>query len=257
MTIAIGLRCRGGIIVAADREEGDGYLKTDSGKIKVLFRGVQPIGQIAISGAGDAAHIDEISDILTKGFSDEGFDRNRLTETHRMYYQSQIVPLSASQQPPDYSLIIGCIGGEIGSGLYSTSRLAFNESKDYLAVGIGATVANGWLSKLYENVPPDQGAKLAAYILFQVKSSVGGCGYGTDIIVLKPNRFFEIVNPKVIRKWEDSFKEYRNLERNSLLYCLGVEDQEQFLLRSKPSKDAINSSLEEIRGTLTTPNTPT
>ena len=69
MTIAIGILASDGVIIAADREEGDGYLKTDRGKISQVFRGLFPAGSIAVTGAGDAAALDEVSNLITDAFA--------------------------------------------------------------------------------------------------------------------------------------------------------------------------------------------
>jgi 20S proteasome alpha/beta subunit len=55
MTIVLGILSSDGVVLAADREEEDGYLKNDRGKILNVFRGIQPVGSIAVSGAGDGA----------------------------------------------------------------------------------------------------------------------------------------------------------------------------------------------------------
>src|ERR1700719_1125175 len=72
MTIAIGLRARDGIVIAADREEGDGYLTNERGKILQVFRGMPPIGWITVTGAGDGPALDEVSKLLGDVFCAEG-----------------------------------------------------------------------------------------------------------------------------------------------------------------------------------------
>ena len=64
----IGLLASDGIVIAADREEGDGYLKNDTGKIATSYKGLEPIGVMAVTGAGTGLYIDEVSDILRATF---------------------------------------------------------------------------------------------------------------------------------------------------------------------------------------------
>ena len=63
MTIAVGILASDGVVIAADREEGDGYLKTDTGKVSQTFKGTAPIGSIAITGAGTGPYLDEAASI--------------------------------------------------------------------------------------------------------------------------------------------------------------------------------------------------
>jgi 20S proteasome alpha/beta subunit len=257
MTIALGLSARDSIVVAADREESDGYLKNDTGKILQVLRGRPPIGRIAVTGAGSGAELDEISRLLGNVFCAEGERssadaRAALEAEHRRYYQQTILPF-APQPPlerPDYSLIIGCLQGQTGKALFSTSRLAFNESSDYQAVGIGASVANDWLATLYDFVLSILAVRIAAYVIYQVKNRVSGCGLGTDIVVLKPDKVLARVEPEIIRKWEDAFRYYASLERNVFSYCIGVESDD-WLLRTRPDLESVNKGIQNMRKALT------
>jgi 20S proteasome alpha/beta subunit len=51
--------------------------------------------------------------------------------------------------------------GGLGKSLFATSKLSFNESSDYEAVGVGATVANNWLERLYDYMPVSCAIRLA------------------------------------------------------------------------------------------------
>jgi 20S proteasome alpha/beta subunit len=249
MTIAIGMRCRDGVIIAADREEGDGYTKNDVGKICATFRGIQPIGQIAIAGAGNGSYIDEVSKVLTDEFCEEGSGLKHLVGKHRSYYTETVLPMAVQgTNAPDYQLIIGCVGGNVSNGIYSTSGLAVRESKDYEAIGVGGMVANELLGRLWDIVPVAYGAKLAAYVIFHVKNSVPGCGHGTDIMILGRKAMPERVLPAGVRKWEEIFRTtYRTLDRNLFYHSVGLDSEEQFLMRTKIGKEAIDRTLEEIR----------
>jgi 20S proteasome alpha/beta subunit len=160
MTIAIGIRASDGIVIAADREESDSYLKNDVGKILQTFRGRSPIGWIGIAGAGNGPEIGEITKVLTDTFCADvertaEETKSALRNEHRAYYKQTILPFSKQPQfeRPDYDLLIGCLEGGIGKSLFITSRLSFNESNDYEAIGAGATVANNWLGRLYDYMP--------------------------------------------------------------------------------------------------------
>ena len=174
-----------------------------------------------------------------------------MRDAHYAYYQRAILPLCLQTDRPDYALVIGCFGGGLAPTIFTTSRLAFNRSSDYEAVGVGASVANSWLGRLYDKVPIQFAVKLAAYVIYQVKASVGGCGLGTDIAIVRPEGLLESVSARVIRKWEDVFRYYPALERNIFHYCVGLEYDEKRLYRTRIGKDPIESDLREIRKLLT------
>ena len=70
MTICIGILASDGIVIAADREEGDGYVKTDQGKISTATRLIFPVGSIAVTGSGWGSYLDEVAERLRDKFCD-------------------------------------------------------------------------------------------------------------------------------------------------------------------------------------------
>lgn len=119
MTIVIGIIGQDGIVIAADREESDEYLKNDTGKIRGAFRGVEPIGWIGVGGAGEGPEIDEVSVLLTDCFCNDkqrtsAEAKDALIAEHRAYYKKAVLPFASATQVgcPDYALIIGCLMGQ-------------------------------------------------------------------------------------------------------------------------------------------------
>jgi len=253
MTICVGILATDGVVLAADREEGDEYLKVDRGKICQAFRGSTPTGSIAVTGAGDGAALDEISNRLVDAFSkremrlgETAEDAEKiLRDTHRNYYTEAILPFPYNERP-DYGVLIACYGGGLGKRLFSTAKLSFNSHVDYEAVGVGQRVANAWLGKLYDYLPVRHAVKLAAYVIYQCKGTVTGCGLGTDIAIIRPDRVLESAAPATIRKWEDAFRYLQTLERNAFHYCIGVDDDAQ-LGRTEIGKESIASQLDSVR----------
>lgn len=257
VTIVVGMIAQDGIVIAADREEGDGYLKNDIGKIRGAFRGREPVGWIGIGGAGEGPEIDEVSALLTDCFCAEkdrtsAEAKEALVAVHRDYYERMVLPFASATQVgcPDYKLIIGCFMGQVGKSLLVTSKLSVNPVDDYEAIGIGAEVARAWLGRLYDRMPVIAAVKLAAYAIFQVKNSVSGCGLGTDILMFNGKDLFGKVNPVLIRRWEEAFRYFPSLERNIFAYCVGLQSSPLFL-RTKPDKESISIGIENLRSALT------
>jgi 20S proteasome alpha/beta subunit len=258
VTIAIALLASDGIVLAADREEGDGYLKTDQGKISFKLRLTLPIGASAVTGAGSGPYLDEIAAILNDMVTDdsEGTEDSigpKILNTHRTYYKETVIPFSSYpyEQRPDYELLVACFGDKIKS-VWSTHQLAMTKVRDYESVGVGAKVANTWFQRLYDRVPCTHAAKLAAYVVFQTKRSVRDVGGDTDVLVLRrANPMPQYVPSAVLRDWENAFRFYASLERNVFYYCIGLETKEELLYRTKLGKDAISKSLDNMRNALT------
>src|SRR5579883_1591102 len=60
MTVALGLlAAHGGLVIAADREQTDGPMKSEQGKIMGTL--VRNRGSLAVSGAGNGPYIDSLS----------------------------------------------------------------------------------------------------------------------------------------------------------------------------------------------------
>jgi len=257
MTIVIGMIAQDGIVIAADREEGNETQKNDRGKINGAFRARVPVGWIGVGGAGSGPEIDEVTGLLTSCFCADGERtsteaRTALIAEHRAYYEKTVLPFSSATQIscPDYALIIGCVMAQTGKCLLVTSRLSAGPVDDYEAIGAGASVANNWLGRLYDLMPASAAIVLAAYVIYQIKNSVPGCGLGTDILMLNGKDLLGRVNPALIRRWEGAFRYYPSLERNIFGYCVGF-DSSRFNLRTKADKASIDKGLENLRRILT------
>lgn len=254
MTIAIGVLATNGVVIAADREENDGYLKNDTGKIVTTFKGRAPVGSIVIAGSGTGPYVDEISKLITDAFveSEVGTEtaiRSRIVAEHRRYYTECVLPFSAQPQNerPDYSLLIGCYGDDLGYKLWRTVGLAVNEESPFAAVGWGASSAQALLGRLYERLPLDYAIKLAAFVIFMVNRSSTNCGFGTNISVARRD-IFNVISRRLIREWESLFESYLSLERSFFYHCLGLNiDERQLLRQTRSSRDSMLADVDEFR----------
>jgi len=251
MTIAIGILVSDGVIIAADREESYGDLKSDTGKISASVKLVHPFGQLAVTGAGSGPHLDEVGELLREAhraspaFTTVDAVKSMLRKSHRDYYRETVLPIPLRERP-SYHLLIGWCS-PFGKCLWSTSGLAFDTIHDYGAVGTGDAVAMGLLGTLYDNIPAKYAAMLAAYVVYQTKVSVKDCGLGTDIIILRRDGVYESISSVIVRQWEDVFRYYVNMERNAFHYCIGVETEQANLYRTKLGKEPLATQLDNLR----------
>jgi 20S proteasome alpha/beta subunit len=231
MTIALGISTSEGIIIAADTEE-TGYFKRHQPKILLanieIPDGLAMAGAaMAITGAGDADYLDAISEELKDCFfqhwrEDSGSIEGAVKEQLHAFYEKHVIPFSGfpDADRPSLSLIIGMQkNGE--SRLFMTSKNAIRPGGAYDAVGVGAELAKTLLQRLYPRFPTlDVAEALAAYVAFQVKELIPGCGKDTTIVRLE-NDFSAYGNVERTRAMEDLFKSYIKVEREALGYIFG------------------------------------
>jgi predicted proteasome-type protease len=226
MTISIGLMADNGIVLAADRQETAGYQKTDTGKISANFKPGK--GSLIVTGAGSGTYLDSIAQQILASFSDD--DKNKksvevavaLNTTNRRFYSETVIPFSSypDHERPDYALLIGC--DVVGSqpALFETDRLAFKSVDDYTAVGLGASTAKTLLSKFYiPRMPTPIAISLAAFVMYEVKASVEGCGLGTDVFYTA-DHVLQSVRDEEVLQMESAFHLFHLSERENLHYCI-------------------------------------
>ena len=196
VTIIAGFRCQEGIVVCADTQETSGTAKRSVSKLK-CFNGpvanqdgtgmINPDLALAICGAGDGPFIDKIASQAwdaVRYVSDvrQAAERieSMIKETYREF--GQIYQAGAC---PHAELVYGItIAGQ--SALFQAIGPIVNE-KDYASSGIGYYLADFLTSKMRgdEWLTIRQSIILAAYILFQAKEHVEGCGGDSHIAVLR------------------------------------------------------------------------
>jgi len=220
VTIIAGFRCRDGIVVCADTQETSGSAKRNVTKLEFWNGPTWSEAQrkminhdlaIAFCGAGDGPFVDKIAsrawDAL-RGVADiwEATDavESMIKETYREFGQIY--------QPgsfPQAELIYGItIGGQ--SRLFQASGPLVNEKSyasngigyylaDFLAERMGANGESGWLTTRQCTV-------VAAYILFQAKEHVEGCGGNSHVAVLRESESSGMVDFRLIEHLTDYLK---------------------------------------------------
>jgi hypothetical protein len=113
--------------------------------------------------------------------------------------------------------------------LLATDHGATWRSKDYIAVGAGREHASILLSQIMPEarpLPAERAAYLAAYVIYQVKEYIEGCGKKTQVVVLKHGKG-EYLSKEKIALLEYRFGSYSDLNTLSLNYILGrpVKDE--------------------------------
>ncbi|MFZ1008303.1 MAG: hypothetical protein WAN65_15790 [Candidatus Sulfotelmatobacter sp.] len=229
MTIALGLIAQDGVVIAADRQETEGDQKKDQRKIDTLWAG--GIGSLVIAGAGNGPYIDSMTTRLQYAFGSKVWqwsDHEEMTEkfraSHAAFYSENVLPFAEYQpyERPDYELLFGCSIVAKHHFLWYSHKLTLNRVQGFRAVGVGASTAESLLKKFYvQRLPLKVAISLAAYVVYQVKNSVEGCGFATDILFTQPHTPPCRVSEHTLKEMEDGFAKFRFIERDDLYKMIG------------------------------------
>jgi len=209
VTIIAGFRCKDGIVICADTQETLGPAKRSVSKLQ-CFNGpvlnqdltelVNHDLSLAICGAGDGPFIDKITNQAwdaVRYVSDILEAAERIESMIKETYQDfgQIYQIGSC---PHAELIYGIKMGSY-SKLFQATGPIVNE-KDYVSSGIGHYLADFLTSKMRgsNRLTVRQSLILAAYILFQAKEHVEGCGGDSHIAVLRESESSGMVDFRLI-----------------------------------------------------------
>ena len=195
MTVVGGFRCSKGVVLLADTQETVGISKRQVPKLRFEET---PKAQSALSGGSDLA-------VAFCGATDNGAFVDKLVDSawKAAQWQSDIDSVSDSiaksieetykhygtiYQPgymPNTELIYGVkMNGR--SRLFNAVGPAVNEKQQYCTGGLGTYMADFLAARMYtDGLTVQQCVILAAYILFQSKEHVDGCGGKSHIAILR------------------------------------------------------------------------
>jgi hypothetical protein len=193
VTIIAGFRSYQGIVVCADTQETIGESKRNVPKL--IFK-PSSIGKdhtegtelaAAFCGAGNGPFIDKIVDRTWQDIE----NATSLDEACTLAIESienSYKHFGNIYQPgfvPEVELIFG-VKMDDDSRLFTSVGPIVNEKKTYESSGTGIYLANFLCARMYkEHLTLRQCVILAAYVLFQAKEHVNGCGGDSQIAVLR------------------------------------------------------------------------
>jgi hypothetical protein len=254
MTIALGILAHGGAVIAADREQSNGTLKSDQAKIRGQW--VAGRGALAVSGAGNGPYLDSLTAELIEWFKNDKAQLDpeefgiKLGEKNYAFYEKSVLPFAPYEEGVDYELLTcfeaeptaaefafaSKIGGLPGQGceLWTSHKLSVLKEEHFAAVGCGATTAKALLARFWVPlIPLPVAINLAAYVVYHVKRTIKDVGLDTDVMVFN-GAFPKPLGRNEIAEMEAHFEEYGRIERENLYYCLGGDLKEHEELFRKP-----------------------
>jgi 20S proteasome alpha/beta subunit len=195
VTIVAGFKCKEGVVLCADTQETIEPLKRHVPKLRIQpnkdFYGGDLADElmVAFAGAGDGPFIDKLT---SRAWEDAQVGTNieevsndiekSIKNTYKEYGQ-----IYQTGYCPQVSLLYG-IKMHGKSLLFRADGPVVNEKDTYDCAGTGLYLSNFLCSRMYRNnLTLEQATILAAYVLFQAKEHVDGCGGQSHVAILKNN----------------------------------------------------------------------
>jgi hypothetical protein len=261
LTIIAGFKCREGIILCADTQETIGVSKRSIPKLVFEPAGRPhegPALAVAFCGAGENGAF--IDNLVESAWDDgkHGTTIDEVCEKIKKNIKSTYKDFGSIYQRgycPTANLIYG-VKMQNECRLFSASGPIVNKIREYDSFGVGQYMADFLAGRMYDNhLNLRQCAILAAYILFQAKEHVDGCGGESHIAVLRENGVSGLANRRNIEAWTELLRLSDRELGNVLIDAgdVGVESTE-FLKRHRDLIALIdslrtNKAAELYRGT--------
>jgi len=259
MTIALGFQCTDGMVLAADSEISNAFVKMPGTKAWVYKYAGQADGspyalQLGIVGAGNAAFIQYASERIHDAF-EEFFDK-RATITRpeaksllqgviNEIHSTHLYPAAQTAEPPSVEMVIGMWFGDRSLRLCRTYLTSVTKVWNYEAVGIGSALANFIIKRFYAGrVTIAQAVFIATEVLLHVKGNVPGCGGETQIIAMYKKGTVGFAQRKTISEHEQYVREFDDAIEPVFF---GSQDPEVPDDEYSRRVDALASKLKSIR----------
>ena len=210
MTIGIGLKAEGGIVLAADSQETiAGFAKRHTGKIPIF---VYKNFAVTFVGAGHSDYIETAIQKATNNLS-----RCKNLREVEMYLEERLVgffdghlanwAMFPVKERPDLELLVGITMKNGPSELFHYTGTVFQRTA-HKAIGMGAILATGLVSDLCWDIQDlTHLTTLAVYIIKRMKDSVNFCGGFTSLVAMRSGGDFGMSDSREIRKLEDALSE--------------------------------------------------
>ena len=200
VTIIAGFKSHEGVVICADTQETIASSKKRVSKLRFepadSSRGSRHDLAAAFCGSGDnGPYVDKLiqnawDEAQTATSLDEACAsiENSIKETYKEFGQ-----IYQRGYCPDAELIYG-VKMYNGTKLFSACGPVVNEKTEFYSSGIGHYMADFLSARMYRNyLTLHQCVILAAYVLFQAKEHVEGCGGDSEIAVLREDGVSGIV----------------------------------------------------------------
>jgi len=255
VTIIAGFRSDEGIVLCSDTQETIGSSKRHVAKVKVVPEHAE---LLELLGNGDLAAVfggsgyGPFIDLLTRKAWESCANSTSLEDACSAIEASiksvyrEYGEIYQHGQCPTVELIYGVkLGGQ--SRLFSCVGPIVNPVDRYCSAGAGYYMSDFLSARMYsDTISIQQCVILAAYILFQTKEHVDGCGGDSQVAVLRHNGRSGMVNRHRINALTELLKESDRRLGQVLLAAANLQPDYGTVLDMslEVAKDAINHARE-------------
>lgn len=185
MTIALGMICRGGLIIAADTRFAttEGFMQDDGCKVTAFLTpsGVFVTAYTSESGTAGETLVNEITADLKE------HDPCSWNAVEQWLKASMVRWYSEYREEPKTQVIIGAfVNQETGLYFCQPPNTVNRNSTGYLGIGVGASVTDPLFRTLFGSVvSPHMCLREISYLMHRAKKENAFCGGHTDAVLLK------------------------------------------------------------------------
>jgi len=197
-TTTLGIVCKDGIVMAADRRATAGYLIANKKTTKVL-----PVSDhMAITTAGLVSDIQLFTKIIKAQIMLLKIRKGKEPTVKEAANLLANLAYSNIRRPSMIPGIVGFLFGGYDKLGYHLYEISFDgsimEVDDYASDGSGSTVAIGVLETLYKpNCSIEEGKDIAVRALTTAMSRDSATGNGIDVVVISPQGVNYVVEKEV------------------------------------------------------------
>ena len=130
--------------------------------------------------------------------------------------------------------------------IWRTHKTVTHGAQPYAAIGIGEFHAKNLLDKFYKYTSVESAIFLAAFVIYQVKESVEGCGKRTSIWASRKGDDFH-VSTSSTSDLERIFMQYPSAESDLFDYVFGGSATQDIWKGFGEKIEALRSGIPEIR----------
>jgi hypothetical protein len=262
VTILAGFKCSDGIVICADTQETVSHSKRRVPKLR--FEQASPFDfhnqcastrdlAVAFCGAGEGPFIDKLIDNAWRGAKD-AISLEECCIQIEQVIKDTYQEFGLIYQPgycPSVDLIYG-VKMEQESRLFTAHGPVVVEKDSYASEGCGYYMADFLASRMYSQfMTTRQGVILAAYILFQSKEHVDGCGGESHIAVLRKSESSGLVDWGLVKELTEILKFADSLAGQILLQTSDMDlPQENYRKTIKAIVESLDYSRDFHKGKL-------
>jgi hypothetical protein len=248
VTIIAGFKCYEGIVICADTQETIGPSKRSVPKLRFEPAGSPRQGNdlaVAFCGSGDSGPF--IDKLIQNAWEDGqlGTNVDEVCEEIEKSIKLTYKDFGKIYQPgycPTADLIYG-VKMKSTCRLFIANGPIVNEKPEYDSFGVGQYMADFLASRMYaHHLNLRQCAILAAYVLFQAKEHVDGCGGESHIAVLRESGTSGIVVQENVETVTECLKMADHSLGNLLIDAADIElGSADFIEKTRTAVGVIDS----------------